>query len=137
MLYFSIVYEVFFFKVAIWVSDPPSEVLASQSNLSKVYYYMTYLLNVLDLNRLDHPCGGFLSNGGNVNLSIYQVCIKLPSSSYNPNMNYVKFFLNRESKVLEYPLTLSITQTLEEGWIGGKLNNNTPISHGTKAMLLG
>ena len=45
--------------------------------------------------------------------------------------------LDRDPKVLGYTLTFSLTQNLGVGWRGGKLNEDTPVAHGTKATWLG
>ena len=42
-----------------------------------------------------------------------------------------------DAKVLGYPLTFTLTQNLEVGWRVSKLNGNSPIADGTKAVLLG
>ena len=99
---------------------------------------MIYLLDVLVLNTLAPPCGHFLSNGGNLNLSLSQVCLKLPHCSQNFNLIYFELLRkSMDAKVLGYPLTFTLTQNLEVGWRVSKLNGNSPIADGTKAVLLG
>ena len=46
-------------EVTPWVSSPSSKGLASQWNLSKVYWDMLHLLNLLALTRLAPPCKHF------------------------------------------------------------------------------
>ena len=96
------------------------------------------LFNVLALTHTDPLCDHFSSDGVNVNLSLSQVWFKLPSISHNSDLVYFELLIkSRDPKVLVYPLTCPLNQTLLLGWIGGVLNDNPYIFHGNKSMWLG
>ena len=71
------------------------------------------LLNLLALTLVVCPCGYLLSNGVSVNLSLSQVCIKLPSISHD--FNLISFELlnkNQGPKSLRVYFNLSYYQKL-------------------------
>ena len=77
---------------------------------------MIYLMDVLDLTHIDPPCDQLFSNGSNMNLSLYQVFLKLSSSSQDFNLIYFELFKKaRDPKALGYPLTPPLNQTLGGG----------------------
>ena len=55
-----------------------------------------YLLNVLALTHLGPPWYHFFSNGGNLNLSVYQVCVKQLTVVNIINMFQGKSYNNQE-----------------------------------------
>ena len=99
---------------------------------------MLYSLNLLALTIISHSCDHYFSNQGDAKLSPSQVFLKCTSISNNFHLiSFELLNIYRDPKVLGYPLTWPLNQTLGKRWRGSKLNDNTTIYHRNKEMLSG